>query len=946
MWWDNETDGELMYPPQQKRPTAEELVRASMSNPEEAAAKGNWSDPEFLANVADLNPRARHTQFADFHGHGWVFRAVYKKDRSGNLLDYKGDVLQNVSTEQLMAAMTPANDDERHNGKRREGLPVHLMDVHLERGMHCADCHFGQDCHGDTKLYGEVRAAIEIRCEDCHGSATQHTNLRTGGWAAPDKDPSTNPEGGHNLAALRTPFTRTRFVKRIENGRERFYQNSVVEPNLSWEIVQTADTIDPADPKHYNVRSAMAKTAGFTADGKLAWGGKPNDCRWAHSEKMNCIACHSSWNPSCFGCHLPQRANMKMPSLHFEGDVSKNYVAYNFQTLRDDVFMLARDGLATGNRVGPARSSCAVHVGSYNGNRESIYVQQQTISGEGLSGIAFSTNVPHTVRGGLPKGVAEHGPMRAGTFETKSCTDCHVSKQEDNNAIMAQLLMQGTNFVNFIGRYCWVGAGDRGLYAVEVTEREEPQAVIGSSLHELAYPDDYRKHLADGCILRHAHEHPGKDVSDSVFHPFSHGNEILGLQARGEYLYAACGEGGLRVFDIAFIDDKGFSQRITTAPVSPIGQRFFVPTKYATAVAAPATHLRPGSQPAHTAPENHEQAVAGLYGYLYVADKYEGLILVAAGTLLNGNPLDNFLKRELTFNPNGLLCGARNLTIVGNYAYVCCDAGLVVVCLKEPTKPEVTCVVSNQVLKGPVAVQVQFRYAYVCDAEGIKVLDVTHLDQPRVVAALPLAQARNIYLARTYAYVAAGSQGLVTLDITNPTQPFVDQVYNEKGCINDLCDVKLGITNASEFAYLADGCNGMRVLQLTSPDTPGSSGFSPRPYPRLIATYPLPKGGRALAISKGVDRDRAVDESGNQIAVFGRVGARPFDFDEQQRMYLHGGEMYRVSDDPYDRDIYTILGGHDPRGMPERVPAPSPQPSPNLPGNFPELPPPPQNPVH
>ena len=120
---------------------------------------------------------------------------------------------------------------------------------------------------------------------------------------------------------------------------------------------------------------------------------------------MSCIACHSSWNPSCFGCHLPQRANMKMPSLHFEGDVSKNYISYNFQTLRDDVFMLARDGNATGNRIGPARSSCAIHVGSYNANRESIYVQQQTISGEGLSGIAFSTNVPHTVRGGLPKGV-------------------------------------------------------------------------------------------------------------------------------------------------------------------------------------------------------------------------------------------------------------------------------------------------------------------------------------------------------------------------------------------------------------------------------------------------------------------------------------------------------------------------------------------------------------
>jgi len=43
------------------------------------------------------------------------------------------------------------------------------MDIHLERGMHCVDCHFVQDKHGNTKLYGEVRAAIEIACIDCHG---------------------------------------------------------------------------------------------------------------------------------------------------------------------------------------------------------------------------------------------------------------------------------------------------------------------------------------------------------------------------------------------------------------------------------------------------------------------------------------------------------------------------------------------------------------------------------------------------------------------------------------------------------------------------------------------------------------------------------------------------------------------------------------------------------
>ena len=121
------------------------------------------------------------------------------------------------------------------------------------------------------------------------------------------------------------------------------------------------------------------------------------------------------------------------------------------------------------------------------------------------------------------------------------------------------------------------------------------------------------------------------------------------------------------------------------------------------------------------------------------------------------------------------------------------------------------------------------------------------------------------------------------LDIEKPDQPQVDQVFNAGGCINDLHDVKLGITYVSEFAYLADGKNGLRVVQLTSPETPGNDGFSPRPTPQLIATFKLPQGGHALAISEGLDRDRAVDESGNQIGVFGRVGARPLNAEEQQQ---------------------------------------------------------------
>jgi len=56
-----------------------------------------------------------------------------------------------------------------------------------------------------------------------------------------------------------------------------------------------------------------------------------------------------------------------------------------------------------------------------------------------------------------------------------------------------------------------------------------------------------------------------------------------------------------------------------------------------------------------------------------------------------------------------------------------------------------------------------------------------------------------------------------------------------------------------------------------------------------------------------VDRDRAVDESGNQIAVFGRVGARPLNKAEMTKMHRRpDGNLYQVSDDPFDRRSYQF----------------------------------------
>jgi len=924
-WWDQETDGEVMYPKEQHNPTDSELVRSTMENPEAAAARGLWGDKTFLDQVAELNPQLKHTQFADYHGHGWVFRAVFKHDRKGNLLDLDDNKIDTHDPQKFAKA-------------------VHLKDVHLADGMQCGDCHFLVDVHGNGMLYGEPRNATAVTCVDCHGTIDQRPTLITSGNA-----------GQIDLAnTSNTPFG-PRFVW---EGSKLFQQSSM-SPDVRWEIPQTIDTIDPLSP-HYNPKSAYAKT--LRRDGKT-WGGivptnanvsqnsialsgqvrdgtqnaSPNSTalssqvpptgspamhkdtnstalssqvsegrvKLAHDNSaMDCQICHTAWATSCFGCHLPMKANQRVPQNKFEGVTDRNFTTYNPQVVRDDVFMLGIDGTVKKNRMAVIRSSSAVVVSSQNANREWVYSQQQTFSAEGYSGQAFNPHFPHTT-------------SSVGT--TKNCTDCHLSANNDNNAWMTQLLGFGTGTVNFFGRYAYIGEGHEGLHAVVWTEPDEPQAVIGSHLHSIAYPANYKKHLDGGSLLTEAYEHSGHDIQDIVL--------------RGEYLYTANGPGGFEVFDIANIDQKGFSERVVSSPVSPLGQRTRIHTKYATSIALPST-LALDPARLHI-PENEEQPIDLFYAFVYVSDREEGLVIPNVATLVDGNPDNNFLNDAVRFNPNGVLTGATFVAAAGHRLYLTTPRGLFVVDVSDPTHPRIAGELTSGFLKNPHCVAIQFRYGFITDDEGLKIVDLTEPTRPIPRAMLRLNHAGRLYVARTYAYVANGPEGLAIVDVENPERPHLDQMFNAGGALNDTRAVQIGSVSASQFALVADGRNGLRVVQLISPDTvAGAQGFSPRPNPKLIATYPTK--GETICVSRGLERDRVVDETGGQTVVFGRRGSRPFHLDEMERFYRRStfaegkdferrkGELYRVENVTLSGAVLTTKDGEV--LTPLATPTPSPQP--------------------
>lgn len=831
--WDYEADAPAMWPEAQRYPSAEDMRHFLDRNPEGAVVRGKWSDPEFLGRVSELNPKLKDTQFADYHGHGWNFRAVFKRDRRGNLLDAAGSVV--------------AADDPQKWSKA-----VRLSSIHVDAGMHCVDCHFSQDAHGNGHLYGEVAAAVEIDCKDCHGTTRSYPTLRTSG-------PAAGPNG-LDLSVLRNPDGR----KRFEWIGGNLVQRSVVTPGKEWTVSLVKDSVTPGRAE-YNEKAARAKL--MSRDTRTQrWGADVAWSELAHSDdSVECYTCHTSWTTSCGGCHLPIEANWKTERHRYEGGITRNYATYNPQVARDEIFMLGKRGPTQGFKIAPLRSSSALVLSSTNANRERIYVQQPPISASGFSSQAFNPHYPHTER----------------RTETKTCSDCHLAKAGDNNALMAQLLGQGTQYINFLGLNAWVGTAGE-VAAVQVTEWDEPQAVIGSYLHRYTYPDWYRAHEARDRVLPTAHTHAS--------------GAARCLQLRGEYLYAAEGDRGLRVYDVAGIANKGVSQRIITAPFAPTGHDTHVTTQDATCVVLPTT------QPIHPARNqgdlmrvaNLEQPFEDIYNYALVTDAREGLILVDINTLADGELRNNQLERAVTWNPGGVLNGARHVALGGWIAYVVADSGIVVVDLRDPRRPRQIGAIAFADAR---AAMLQFRYLFVTDAQGLRVVDVTQPQRPRLLSALvPLRNAQKLFVARTHAYVANGADGIAIVDVERPETPKLMRQFNAGGAIRDARDVVLASTNASLFAYVADGAAGLKVLQLTSPASqPNLYGFSPEPRPELIARFATQRV--ALSLSRPLERDRAVDETGGQIAVFGRRGSRPFTQREMRRLYLDAeGEPWFVED--------------------------------------------------
>ena len=214
---------------------------------------------------------------------------------------------------------------------------------------------------------------------------------------------------------------------------------------------------------------------------------------------------------------------------HYEGGETRNFATYNPQVARDDMFQLGLHGTGEGrqDRADPLQLGARPVLDQHQ-PRAHLHPAAADLGQPASSSQAFAPHYPHTER----------------KIETKTCTDCHVSQNNDNNAIMAQLLLHGTNFVNFVGYNAWVGEdkGDRRHAGHRVGRAAGGHRQLSASLRLSGLFRAAPEARSPTAQYRGACRPRTRRAACSL---------------RGEYLYVAEGHGGMRVYDVASIANKG-----------------------------------------------------------------------------------------------------------------------------------------------------------------------------------------------------------------------------------------------------------------------------------------------------------------------------------------------------------------------------------------------------
>jgi len=338
-----------------------------------------------------------------------------------------------VSYQGLMETAYKATFDEDGNAqpKLHTKRYIHMQaDVHFKKGMMCQDCHTSNDMHGDGFLTGANLGAVEIECQDCHGTTKKYP------WELPlgySDEFKTTPKKGEargvsqNLAS----YLKQGYVPKdkgdgyIIMARGNPLPKAIKKGNKIIMHLASGKDIELKPLKLLKEQEALSKKALVAMDSITA-----------HNDKMECYTCHATWAPQCYGCHVKidysgGKQNVDYVQMSHDQDIHgttggmrkslKKYLVDGKVTetrsyLRWEDPMLGQNGEG---RITPLVPGCQVTV-TVIGKDGKALVQNHiykipNVEGagkEGQNAIDMSPIQPHTIQ-----------------KEARSCESCHSSKK-------------------------------------------------------------------------------------------------------------------------------------------------------------------------------------------------------------------------------------------------------------------------------------------------------------------------------------------------------------------------------------------------------------------------------------------------------------------------------------------------------------------------------------
>ena len=183
------------------------------------------------------------------------------------------DIPGHATRHELVVAIPEAQCNHCHT----RGAETLHSDVHQVAGIGCVDCHTSIDVHGDGNIYAAIPHQLEVRCEDCHGTAGRAP------WELPI---------GHGTRAAGQAARGTL----VQDGRAHLL-TSRGNARSNWLREGEAVVV-------------VSKLDGRRHTAPLLHQRQPAPVQAVHAadlrghERLACAACHNQRAPRCVTCHV------------------------------------------------------------------------------------------------------------------------------------------------------------------------------------------------------------------------------------------------------------------------------------------------------------------------------------------------------------------------------------------------------------------------------------------------------------------------------------------------------------------------------------------------------------------------------------------------------------------------------------------------------------------